>query len=131
MSIRESEWLGRRLASLPSDQLFPLLNVGSSTEEYRTIMQPWIDQNIFAPIRSRGGKVYHLDMKQARGVDIVGGLLDSEFLDRVAQMRVKCVMVFISVRDQSAGGCRCSVEDRPAGGINSAGCHVAIVSPSQ
>jgi hypothetical protein len=93
MSIRESEWLGRRLASLPSDQLFPLLNVGSSTEEYRTIMQPWIDQNIFAPIRSRGGKVYHLDMKQARGVDIVGDLLDREFLDRIAKMRVKSVMV--------------------------------------
>src|SRR5262245_48357429 len=92
MNIRESEWLGQRLALLPSDQLFPLWNVGSSTEDYRTMMQPWIDQNIFAPIRKRGGKVYHLDMKQARGVDIVGDLLDREFLDRIAQMRVKSIM---------------------------------------
>jgi hypothetical protein len=93
MYIRESEWLGRRLASLPSDELFPMLNVGSSTEEYRTIMQPWIDQNIFAPIRKRGGKVYHMDMKEARGVDIVGDLRDREFLDRIAQMKVRSVMV--------------------------------------
>jgi hypothetical protein len=92
MNIRESEWLGQRLASLPSDQLFPLLNVGSSTEDYRTFQQPWIDQNIFAPIRRRGGEVYHLDMKQARGVDIVGDLLDREFLDRIAQMKVRSVM---------------------------------------
>src|SRR5262249_57636397 len=93
MYIRESEWLGQRLASLSSDELFPMLDVGSSTEDYRTIQQPWIDQNIFAPIRKRGGKVYHLDMKEARGVDIVGDLLDREFLDRVAQMKVKSVMV--------------------------------------
>jgi hypothetical protein len=93
MYIRESEWLGRRLASLPSDELFPMLNVGSSTEEYRTVMQPWIDQNIFAPIRNRGGKVCHLDMKKARGVDIVGNLLDHEFLDHIAQMKVRSVMV--------------------------------------
>src|SRR5262245_56566951 len=93
MYIRESEWLGRRLASLPSDELFPMLNVGSSTEDYRTIQQPWIDQNIFAPIRKRGGKVYHLDMKEARGVDIVGDLLDRKFLDGIAQMKVRSVMV--------------------------------------
>ena len=93
MYIWESEWLGRRFASLSSDELFPMLNVGSSTGEYRTIRQPWIDQNIFAPIRKRGGKVYHLDMKEARAVDIVGDLLDREFLDRVAQMKVRSVMV--------------------------------------
>jgi hypothetical protein len=93
MYIRESEWLGQRLASLSSDDLFPMLDVGSSTEDYRTIRQPWINQNIFAPIRKRGGKVYHLDMKEARGVDIVGDLLDREFLDRIAQMQVKSVMV--------------------------------------
>jgi hypothetical protein len=93
MYIRESEWLGQRLASLPSDDLFPMLDVGSSTESYRTIQQPWIDQNVFAPIRKRGGKVYHLDMKEARGVDIVGDLLDRQFLDRIAQMKVRSVMV--------------------------------------
>jgi hypothetical protein len=92
MNILESEWLGQRLASLPTEELFPLLNVGSSTEEYRTVVQPWIDANIFAPLRNRGGTIYHLDMKEARGVDIVGDLLDPRFLDRIAHMRVRSVM---------------------------------------
>jgi len=34
-----------------------------------------------------------MDMKEARGVDIVGDLLDREFLDRIAQMKVRSVMV--------------------------------------
>src|SRR5262249_13977403 len=72
MYIRESEWLGRRLASRPSHELFPMLNVGSSTEECRTIMQPWIDQNIFAPIRRRRGGLPPGHDASAR-VDIVGG----------------------------------------------------------
>jgi hypothetical protein len=92
MNILESEWLGQRLASLPTEELFPLLNVGSSTEEYRTVVQPWIDANIFAPLRNRGGTIYHLDMKEARGVDIVGDLLDPRFLHRIAHMRVRSVM---------------------------------------
>ena len=53
MNLLESEWLGRRLAALPDEQLFPLLNVGSSTGEFRTRTQPWIDRNIFAPMRDR------------------------------------------------------------------------------
>ena len=58
MNDLESQWLGQRLASIPDDQLFPLLNVGSSTLEFRTKTQPYIDNNIFAPLRARGGKVW-------------------------------------------------------------------------
>src|SRR6266700_833050 len=93
MNILESHWLGQRLASLPPAELFPLLNVGSSTGEFRTRTQPWIDQNIFAPIRARGGAVYHLDIKAAEGVDIVGDLFDPAFLDRIARMQVKSILV--------------------------------------
>jgi len=50
-------------------------------------------------------------MKQARGVDIVGDLLDREFLDRIAQMRVKSVMAsslfqYVTNRQEVAGGRR-------------------------
>src|SRR5260370_9086510 len=92
MNILESAWLGQRLASLSSDELFPMLKVGCSTEDYRTVEQPWIDANIFAPLRKRGGKIIHLDMKEARGVDIVGDLLDPKFLDRLGHITVRSVM---------------------------------------
>jgi hypothetical protein len=93
MNILESQWLGQRMTALPPDELFPLLNVGSSTGEFRTRTQPWIDENIFAPIRNHGGKVYHLDIKEAEGVDIVGDLFDPAFLERIARMKVKSILV--------------------------------------
>jgi len=56
-------------------------------------------------------------MKEGRGVDIVGDLLDREFLDRIAQMKVRSVILELtSARDQSAGCFRCSVEHVPPGG---------------
>lgn len=93
MNILESQWLGQRMTALPPEELFPLLNVGSSTGEFRTRTQPWIDRNIFAPIRDHGGEVYHLDIKEAEGVDIVGDLFDPAFLERIARMKVKSILV--------------------------------------
>ena len=93
MNDLESQWLGQRMAAIPDDQIFPLLNIGSSTLEFRTRTQPYIDANIFAPLRKRGGKIYHLDMKAAPGVDIVGDLLDPGFLKDVAQMKIRSAMI--------------------------------------
>src|SRR5437016_14016284 len=93
MNTPDPLWLAQRLASRPPAELVPLLTVGSATGEFRTRTQPWIDQNIFAPIRARGGAVYHLDIKAAEGVDIVGDLFDPAFLDRIAKMQVKSILV--------------------------------------
>jgi hypothetical protein len=93
MNLLESEWLGERLSRIPDDSLFPLLNVGSSTLEFRTQVQPYIDQNVFAPLRARGGIVYHLDIKSAPGVDLVGDLLNPAFLEQVTNMQVRSVMI--------------------------------------
>ena len=93
MNLLESEWLGSRVASIPDDALFPLLNVGSSTLEFRTRTQSYIDRNIFAPLRARGGKVYHLDMKRAPGVDIVGDLLEPTLLKEIATIQIRALMI--------------------------------------
>jgi hypothetical protein len=93
MNLLESEWLGNRIASIPDETLFPLLNVGSSTLEFRTRTQPYIDKNIFAPLRARGGKVYHLDMKRSPGVDIVGDLFDPTLLNEIATMHIRAIMI--------------------------------------
>jgi hypothetical protein len=76
--MRESEarWIADRLAELSVEQLSPFLNIGSSTEEYRTRKQPHIDRLIFAPLRSRGVEVVHSDLKMQPGVDIAGDLTE-------------------------------------------------------
>jgi len=93
VNLLESQWLGRRLAAIPDDAIFPMLNVGSSTLEFRTRTQPYIDTNIFAPLRARGGKVYHLDMKRAPGVDIVGDLFDPSLLNEIATIQIQSIMI--------------------------------------
>jgi SAM-dependent methyltransferase len=93
MNLSESQWLGQQLARIPDGDLFPLLNVGSSTLEFRTQTQPYIDQNIFAPLRARQGKVVHLDIKYAHGVDMVADLLGSDFPERIAEIQVRSVMI--------------------------------------
>ncbi len=93
MNLLESQWLGQRLADIHDDELFPLLNVGSSTLEFRTQTQPYIDANIFAPLRQRAGKVIHLDIKPAPGVDMVGDLLDPAFLEQIAKLRIRSAMI--------------------------------------
>src|SRR5260370_9935859 len=93
MNLSESQWLGQRLTAIPDHVLFPLLNVGSSTLEFRTQKQPYIDQNIFAPLRARGGKVFHLDIKDAPGVDIVGDLLHPDFLAKLINIQIRSIMI--------------------------------------
>ena len=105
MLIRESEWIGARMAEIPDADLFPLLNVGSSTEEFRTQVQPHIDANVFAPLRARGGKIWHLDIKPAEGVDIVGDLLDPSFRATFRGLACRSILVsnlFEHVTDRAA-----------------------------
>jgi hypothetical protein len=93
MNLSESQWLGRQLAIISDDELFPLLNVGSSTLEFRTRTQPYIDENVFAPLRARGGKIIHLDIKRAPGVDVAGDLVDPEFSARLCVMQIRSMIV--------------------------------------
>jgi hypothetical protein len=79
--IEEARWLARQIAELAPDRVFPLLDVGSSTERFRSIEQPWIDQEIFAAARLAGHPVSHLDAKPAEGVDIVADLGDQSALE--------------------------------------------------
>lgn len=93
MLISEARWLGERLRSLPHDDLFPLLNVGSSTQDFRERVQPHIHAHVFGPLEARGGRVWHVDLKDAPGVDLVGDLLDLSFLARLRGLRIRSVLV--------------------------------------
>jgi hypothetical protein len=94
MLEEEATWLGSRLASLPDAELFPFLNVGSSTGAFRAVTQPHIDREIFQPLQARGGTVYHVDMKRAPGVDFAGDILDADFRAVISErVAARCVMI--------------------------------------
>jgi hypothetical protein len=89
MLKNEAKWFGDRVRELGDAQTIPMLNIGSHTEEFRRVQQPWIDRCIFAPLRERGQAVTHTDMRAAPGVDLVGDLTDAAFRQRLAAMRFR------------------------------------------
>lgn len=104
MLLNEALWLKHCLATtdLP---LSPLCNLGSSTLEFRTKGQFYIDQHVFAPLRERGIEVVHVDLKPADGVDVVGDILDPavrESLKAKHFRSVICTSLLEHVKDPRA-----------------------------
>jgi hypothetical protein len=92
MLPEEAQWFRQQLNHLPSEAIFPLLNVGSSTYHFRTIEQPWIEQEIFRPVREAGHQVVHADLKSADGVELVGDLTNPAFLTTLTQRNFRSVI---------------------------------------
>ena len=61
---------------LAQDALSPLLNLGSSTRDFRERAKPHIEGRLFGPLREAGIEVLHSDLKRADGVDLSGDILD-------------------------------------------------------
>jgi SAM-dependent methyltransferase len=94
MLVEEARWLADRILSQDKSDLFPFLNLGSSTGDFREREQPHIQREIFGPLARRGGPVYHVDIKSAQGVDLVGDILDPDFVTRIRTTVVpRCVLV--------------------------------------
>jgi hypothetical protein len=72
----EARWLGKAIETLP-EEAFPLLNLGSSTKEFRSISHPWVAREIFDPMASVGHAVIHTDIKDGEGVDLVADFTDA------------------------------------------------------
>jgi 2-polyprenyl-3-methyl-5-hydroxy-6-metoxy-1,4-benzoquinol methylase len=91
MLKNEAKWIGNVLSSI-SDEVNPLLNIGSSTLEFRTKDQPFIQNDIFTPLEKKGVQIVHTDIKAENGVDLVGDLTDEIFLEKLSSMNFKSVL---------------------------------------
>ncbi len=72
----EARWLRLSLDGFPPERLSPLLNLGSSTSAVREDIQPWVERELFAPLRARGLAVVHVDKRDGPGIDIRADLTD-------------------------------------------------------
>jgi len=120
MFAAEARWIGDQLAAFPAEQLSPLLNIGSSTGEFRETVQPWIMRHVFRPLAERGVEIVHLDARSGPGIDIRADLLDDVDFARVGSTRyrtVLCCNVLEHVRDSGAFARRCAELVLPGGVI--------------
>ena len=83
----EARWLRCSLDMFPPERLSPLLNLGSSSADVREIVQPWIEDQLFRPLRTRGVEVVHVDMRQLPGVDVQADLTDRDDVLRLSALR--------------------------------------------
>ena len=91
MLIEESKWIGKELLDI-SKPGFNVLNIGSSSEEFRTKVQPHIDNNIFRLLKENNIKVIHTDIVNQKGVDIVGDLTKPEFIIQLKKNKYDLVL---------------------------------------
>lgn len=76
MRVIEAKWLQKQLDNMDVSELSPLLEIGSSSLEFRTVAKPHIEQFVHAPLRERGVRIITTDLRDAEGVEIVGDIFD-------------------------------------------------------
>ena len=92
MFREEAKWLANMIYSLNPNSVFPMLNIGSSNKKFREQEQPWIDELLFKPARTKGYSVIHTDIKNDIGVDLVGDLCSLDFLKKLSEMNIQSVI---------------------------------------
>lgn len=111
MLIQEARWLADSLSTYSTDRLSPLLNVGSSTLEYRARIQPHVESLVFEPLSRRGVETTHLDLKRGAGVDVSGDILDPEVFEglrRKGYNAILCTNILEHVADPQRVLARCA-----------------------
>ena len=74
MFIEESLWIRQALTDSPLRTGSQVLDIGSSSYEYRTRVQGHIATNIHGPLLERGCAITYVDKKRDSGIDIAADL---------------------------------------------------------
>jgi SAM-dependent methyltransferase len=76
MLAAEARWVGARIRALGLGAGATVIDVGSSSEAFRCLVQPHIDYEIFRPLREAGARIVHVDARAEAGVDVVADVTD-------------------------------------------------------
>jgi SAM-dependent methyltransferase len=68
---QEAAWIRERIAALELGPEANVIDVGSSTEWFRTVYQPYIGYELFSPLAKRAVNIIHVDAKSDEGVDVL------------------------------------------------------------
>jgi hypothetical protein len=105
---------------LAREAVSPLLNLGSSTRDFRAVAKPHIQRELFGPLAAAGIAVVHSDLKQADGVDVAGDILDPAVLNGLKARGFRCLLcanLLEHVRDRGAVAAACEDIVGPGGMI--------------
>ena len=92
MLINEAKWLGQNILKYKDEDIFPVLNIGSSDSDFRDKKQPWINKYIFNKLILLNKEILHLDCFVSKGIDIIDDINSLSFQKNIRQMLVKSVL---------------------------------------
>ena len=92
MSPQEAIWIQENLISVDKENLSPVLDIGSSDLEYRTVRKPWIENHVFEPLARRGVESHYCDVKEKRGIDLIADLMDDNHLVQLRRVGWRTVL---------------------------------------
>lgn len=114
----EAEAVRLREILLSREGISPLLNLGSSTREFRETAKPHIERELFGPLREAGVAVFHSDVKQGHGVDLAGDILDPAVRRALKARGFRSILIanmLEHVRDRAAVTAACEEIVGPGG----------------
>lgn len=79
MFVEESAWIKKVIGKLDDSDVKTVGNVGSSSLEFRSKVQPHIQENIINPLLEKGFQIVNIDLKKEIGVDVVGDITSASF----------------------------------------------------
>jgi hypothetical protein len=91
MLYEEAQWVGKVLIEKTMEGN-RILNLGSSTLDSRTKLQPHMEEFIFAPLRDKNVQVVHSDITFDEGVDLQGDFTDPAFIAQLKNIQFEGVM---------------------------------------
>jgi hypothetical protein len=88
----EACWLRRALDGFAAERLSPLLNLGCGDVARRKTPQPWIENQLFRPLRVRDIEIVHVDLRPGPEVDIQADLTDPADVLRLRALRPRALL---------------------------------------
>tara|TARA_B100001057_G_C22594233_1_gene850219 strand:+ start:209 stop:898 length:690 start_codon:yes stop_codon:yes gene_type:complete len=98
MFREEAKKIGDILESFKKDDLNPVLEIGSSTYEFRNKIKPYIDKNIHSRLFNRGIKIILSDFKPDLDIknpedQIIGDVFDDKVFNKMLNAKPKCILL--------------------------------------
>lgn len=93
--IREAKWVGEQLRlATASRSGIKILNLGSSTEDFRKRHQPYIDRSIFQPLLNVPDvQILHCDVRSGPGIDLTADVTQKRDIRMLEKYRFDvCLM---------------------------------------
>lgn len=119
MLIEEARWINDVLEKAGPEPGWMVLDIGSSTEYFRRVDQPYIDYYVFRPLRKAGATIVHVDSRQGEGIDLIADLADPGSQGQVDNLPkadiVLCCNMLEHVVDRQMVAGRLSQLPRPGG----------------